>query len=249
MPASALLIGASAARIASLNLCADEYALLLARPGELVSVTRLARDPLESPLAARARAIPANRGSLEDVVALRPTAILTMGGAGRSTALLAGRLGIRTIDLPSPTDIAGVERNLRTVASALGDVRRAQPWLMRIARLRANRPAGQRDALYLSGGGVSIGSWSPAAEWMALAGLRQRKLPAGKVTLEQILADPPAIMLRSDYRAGQMSLGQRWFDHPIVRRSAGRAIATDGRAWTCAGPLMIGEIERLRARL
>lgn len=249
MPASALLIGASAARIASLNLCADEYALLLARPGELVSVTRLARDPLESPLAARARAIPANRGSLEDVVAMRPTVILTMGGAGRSTSLLAGRLGVRTIDLPSPTDIAGVERNLRTVASALGDVRRAQPWLTRIARLRANRPAVQRDALYLSGGGVSIGSWSPAVEWMSLAGLRQRKLPAGKVTLEQLLADPPAVMLRSNYRAGQMSLGQRWFDHPIVRRSTRRAIATDGRAWTCAGPLMIGEIERLRARL
>ncbi len=248
MPASALLIGASAARIASLNLCADEYALLLARPGELVSVTRLAHDPLESSLAARARTISANRGALEDVVGRRPAAILTMGGAGKSTRLLAERLGIRTVDLPSPTDIAGVERNLRTVAAALGDPRRARPWLERIARLKARRPPVQKDALYLSGGGVSVGSWSPAVEWMALAGLAQRKLPSGKVTLDQLLADPPAIVLRSDYRSGQMSLGQRWFDHPIVRRSAARTLATDGRAWTCAGPLMIGEIERLRAR-
>lgn len=249
MPASALLIGASAARIASLNLCADEYALLLARPGELVSVTRLSHDPGESPMAHRARAIPANRGSLEDVIARRPTTILTMGGGGRSTGLLAGRLGIRTIDLPSPADIAGVERNLRTVAGAFGDIKRADPWLERIARLKAGRPGKQRDALYVSGGGVSIGSWSPAVEWMALAGLRQRALPSGKVTLEQLLSKPPSVILRSDYRAGQMSLGNRWFDHPIVRRTPARTLGTDGRAWTCAGPLMVREIERLRISL
>ena len=249
MPASALLIGASAARIASLNLCADEYALLLARPGELVSVTRLAHDPNESPLAARARAIPANRGALEEVVGRRPTTILTMGGAGRSTRLLADRLGIRTVALPSPTDIAGVERNLVAVAAALGDPRRARPWLERIARLKAGRPQVQKDALYLSGGGVSLGSWSPGVEWMALAGFRQRNLPSGKVTLEQLLTSPPAVILRSDYRAGQMSLGQRWFDHPIVRRSTARTVPIDGRAWTCAGPLMVSEIERLRGRL
>lgn len=249
MPASALLIGASAARIASLNLCADEYALLLARPGELVSVTRLSHDPLESPLAVRARAIPANRGGLEEAVRQRPGLILTMGGAGRSTRLLAKRLGMKTIDLPSPVNIAGVERNLVTVATALGDRQRAAPLLARITRLKKARPLRQHDALYLSGGGVSVGSWSPAVEWMALAGLRQRRLPAGKVTLEQLLADPPAVIVRSTYRAGQMSLGQRWFEHPIVRRSTARTLASDGRAWTCAGPLMIGEIERLKARL
>ena len=249
MPASALLIGASAARIASLNLCADEYALLLARPDELVSVTRLAQDRRETPLWKRARAIPSNRGALEEVLGQRPTLVLTMGGTGRSTGLLARRLGVRTIDLPSPTDIAGVERNFQTVASALGDAARARPWLERIARLKAGRPRTRLDSIYVSGGGVSVGGWSPAAEWMALAGLRQRNLPSGKVTLETILTDPPAVMLRSDYRAGQMSLGQRWFDHPIVRRSAARTLTTDGRAWTCAGPLMIGEIERLRSRL
>ena len=247
MPASALLISLSAARIASLNLCADEYALLLARPGEVVSVTRLAKDRHESPLAERARKIAANRGALEEVVGHRPTAILTMGGRGRSTSLLAARLGIRTVDLPSPTDIEGVERNLRTVATVLGDVRRARPWLDRIARLKASRPRTQRDSIYVSGGGISVGSWSPAIEWMALAGLKQRNLKSGSVTLETMLTDPPAVLLRSDYRAGQMSLGQRWFDHPVVRRSRTRTMRTDGRAWTCAGPLMIGETEWLRA--
>ena len=246
MPAFASLAAASAVRIASLNLCADEYALLLARPGELVSVSRLSHDPRESTLAALASRVPSNRGELEQVITRRPTTLLTMGGLGRSTAILAGRMKIRAIDLPSPKDIAGVERNLLVVASVLGDPHRADPILRQIAQLRRSAPKKMKEAIFLSGGGASIGSWSPAAEWMALAGLGQRKLSSAKVTLEQLLERPPQILLRSDYRSGQMSTGQAWFDHPIVRKLEPRTVRTDGRAWTCAGPLMIAEIERLR---
>jgi iron complex transport system substrate-binding protein len=85
---------------------------------------------------------------------------------------------------------------------------------------------------------------------MALAGLRQRPVNGDKVSLEQLLARPPAILLRSDYRAGQYSGEQRWLMHPLAkgtRRS--RTIVTDGRAWTCMGPPMIDEVIRLRRKL
>ncbi|QIK96051.1 hypothetical protein G7076_05925 [Sphingomonas sp. HDW15A] len=246
MPAFALLAAASTVRIASLNLCADEYALLLARPGELVSVSRLSHDPQESPLFRKARAIPSNRGELEQAITRRPTILLTMGRLGRSTDELARKMEIRTIDLLSPMDIAGVERNLRLVAAALGDPKRAAPYLRKIAKLKRTRPRTTSDALFLSGGGVSIGSWSPAAQWMALAGYRHAKAFSDKVTFEDLLANPPPIILRSTYRSGQMSSGQTWFAHPVVRRLHSRMHAVDGRAWTCAGPLMIGEVNRMR---
>ena len=81
---------------------------------------------------------------------------------------------------------------------------------------------------------------------MALGGFRQRALPGARATLETLATRPPAVLLRSDYRRHQPSLGQRWLDHPLARRSAARRIDTDGRPWTCAGPLMVAEIERLR---
>ena len=68
MPGFASLLAASALHAASLNLCTDEYLLLLARPGEIVGVSRLAQDPAESPLWRRARAHPANRGAIEQVL-------------------------------------------------------------------------------------------------------------------------------------------------------------------------------------
>ena len=81
---------------------------------------------------------------------------------------------------------------------------------------------------------------------MALAGLKQRRLAGGRTDLETLLVRPPAVLVRSEYRSGQMSQGLRWFDHPIVKRLAARTVATDGRAWTCAGPMMLDEVEQLR---
>lgn len=246
MPGFASHLIASALKVASLNLCTDEYLLLLAQPNEVASVTRLAQDPAESLLWRQARGYPSNRGSVEGVIATRPTLLLTMGGSGRSSVHLARRLGVRTIDLPYPMSIADVADNMRRVAEALGDARRAEPWLARLSTLQKGNPGRKRDAIWVSGGGISLSPGSPGTEWLALAGLKQRKLPGARADLETLLVARPAVLVRSDYRRGQMSQGMRWFDHPIVRRLGKRTMRTDGRAWTCAGPLMVPEIERLR---
>ena len=107
-------------------------------------------------------------------------------------------------------------------------------------------PLRPKDAIWVSGGGTSLSPGSPGAEWLALAGLKQRRLAGGRADLETLLLRPPAVLVRSDYRRGQMSQGMRWFDHPIVKRLEARTVTTDGRAWTCAGPPMIDEVERLR---
>ena len=81
---------------------------------------------------------------------------------------------------------------------------------------------------------------------MRLAGLNQRAVAGGRVSLETLARNPPKVLLRSNYRRSQPSLGQRWLDHPLVGRLNQRSLITDGRPWTCAGPLMLGEIQRLR---
>jgi iron complex transport system substrate-binding protein len=82
---------------------------------------------------------------------------------------------------------------------------------------------------------------------MTLAGLRQRPMAGDRVGLETLIVRPPAVLLRSDYRQGQYSNQQRWLSHPAAARArGGRSIATDGRLWTCMGPLLIDEIYRLR---
>jgi iron complex transport system substrate-binding protein len=249
MPASAflLLASGSAARVASLNLCTDEYLLLLGRPQQIVSVSYLSRDPLESPLWRQARRYRANRGSIEDVLTARPTLVLTMGGGGRATALLAKRLHLDVIDLPYAADLEGLARNIRLIASVLGDPARAEPWLARLNRLQATEPKQAVDSIWISGGGWSLAPTSLGGQWLRLAGFRQRSLTGGRATLETLLTKPPKVLIKSDYRSRQMSGGERWLDNPIVRHSGARQLVTDGRPWTCLGPPMIPEIERLRS--
>lgn len=247
MPASALLLAASAGiRAASLNLCTDEYLLLLAAPEQIVGVSYLARDRHETALWRRAQRYPGNRGSIEDVLSLRPNLLLTSGGGGRATAMLARRAGVRTVDVPYATDLDGIAANLRNVGAALGKPQGAAPWLRRLAALRRTAPARTVDTIWISGGGFSLVPGSLGAQWMRLAGFRQRAVPGGRATLETLLTAPPKVLLKSDYRSGEMSGGNRWLSHPIVQRAGARQIVTDGRPWTCVGPLMIPEIERLK---
>ncbi|WP_294123761.1 hypothetical protein [Sphingomonas sp.] len=239
---------AAAVRVASLNMCTDEYLLLLARPQEIASVSRLSRDPADSSLWRQAQRYPGNRGDLESTLKARPNLLITMGGGGKSTAMIASRMGLRTLDLPFPATIADVANGMTLVARALGDERRALPWKARLSRLQRSGPPA-RDAIFLGAGGNSVGARSVEAEWMRLAGLEQRALPGGRATLEQLAMDPPSVLLRSTYRRSERSLGQVWLEHPLASPKASKVMTIDGRPWTCAGPLMLGEVERLRSAL
>ncbi|MDB5672504.1 MAG: transporter substrate-binding protein [Alphaproteobacteria bacterium] len=241
-------IEAAPARVASLNLCTDELLLTLGDPRRIVSVTHLAQSPAETPLWRMARLYPRNDGSLVSVAGLRPNLVLTMGGGARDRVRIAERLGIRVLQLPYPQSLSDIERSLAQVAAALGRPEAARVPLGRIAALERTIPPRQADTIWLGGGGRSVSASGLPAQWMALAGLRQRALTGDRVSLEQLLVRPPAVLLRSDYRSGQYSSEQRWLAHPLARKvRVARSIRTDGRLWTCMGPLMVGEITRLRA--
>jgi iron complex transport system substrate-binding protein len=249
-PAVALAGAAEAAprRVASLNLCTDELLLMLGDPGQIVSVTFLGQQPAETSLWRPARRYRRNDGSLVSVAGLGPDLVLTMGGGARDRGRIARRLGIRVLDLPYPQSLADIERSVRSVSAALGRPARGAAVLARMERLKRDRPARAADTIWLGGGGRTVAAGSLAAQWMALAGFRQRAMAGDRVSLEQLLVRPPAVILRSDYRQGQYSGEQRWLSHPLARQVRGaRTLATDGRAWTCMGPLLAAEIERLKA--
>ncbi len=241
-----LLLASGVTRVASLNLCTDEYLLLLARPQQIVGVSYLSQDPNESALWRQARRYKGNRGSIEDVITSNPSLVLTMGGGGRATVLLAKRMRLQVIDLPYVADLEGIAANLRLIATALGQPASAQPWIARLKNLETSAPRDAKDAIWVSGGGWSLSPDSLAARWLLLVGLRQRALPGGRASFETLLTNPPNTLIKSDYRSHQTSEGEQWLDNPIVHHARSRKLTTDGRPWTCVGPLMIPEIERLK---
>jgi iron complex transport system substrate-binding protein len=244
---AAARIEAAPRRVASLNLCTDELVLLLAAPDQIASVTHLSQQEAETPLWRQASHYSRNDGSLLSAIAQRPDLIVTMGGGGRDRLRIAERLGIPIVDLPFAQSLVDVVESIRRVAAALGRPEAGTALLRRMDAVIRSEPAQRRDAIWLGGGGRTISASGLEAQWMALAGMRQRAMQGDRVSLETLLVRPPAILLRSDYRQGQYSAGQRWLSHPLARQAhAGRTIPTDGRLWTCMGPLLIDEIYRLR---
>jgi iron complex transport system substrate-binding protein len=244
---AAARLEAAPRRVASLNLCTDELVLTLAAPRQIASVTHLSQQEAETPLWRQARRYPRNDGSLLSVVALRPDLIVTMGGGGRDRLRVAERLGIPIVDLPFAQSLVDVVESIRRVAAALGRPEAGAALLRRMDAVMRSRPERRRDAIWLGGGGRTISATGLEAQWMRLAGMRQRVMQGDRVPVETLLLNPPAVLLRSDYRQGQYSSGQRWLAHPLARFArAGRTIPTDGRLWTCMGPLLIDEIYRLR---
>ena len=237
-------------RVASIKLCTDELLLLLAKPEQIASVTYLSQQKLESPLWRQAARYHANDGTLIDVAGLAPDLILDMGGGGRDTARISGRIGARLLTLPYPQNLDDIEDAVRRVAAALHRPEAGARVVQRIQALRRSAPRHSIDAVWLGGGGRSLAPTGLGAEWMRIAGLRQRALAGDRLTLEQLLVAPPALLVRSDYRTAQYSAEQSWLSHPLVARSRrARTISTDGRRWTCMGPLLITESLRLRSRV
>ena len=242
---------AAPTRVVSLNLCTDELVLLLAAPGQLASVSFLGADGNETALAPRSRGLPTNNGRLDSVVALAPDLVFTGGSSDRYAHELAERLKLRVVDVPPPQSIADIRRNIASVAAALGRDATGAALIAQFDADLGSAPIATRSALLLGGGGTTAGADGVGAQLLRHAGLVQQDVPAGQVSLERLLAEPPQVIVQTQYRSSQTSLGQSWLQHPALKAlpATTRTITVDGRPWTCMGPLVAPEIARLRAQL
>ena len=235
--------------IVSLNLCTDELVLLVADARDIASVSYLSHLREETPLWRRARRHRANDGTMLAAAAMRPRVVMTMGTGGRDRARLAAAVGARLIELPYPQTIADIAKALREVGRATGGEARAE----RIAALLEDgvhtAPRRLHDAMWIDGAGRTLSPTGLSAQWMRLAGLRQRATPGDRVSLETLWSRPPAVLVRSLYRTRQTSSATSWIRHPAAARVPARTVATDGRRWTCAGPALLPEMLRLRRLL
>ena len=240
-PASAS--GATPARVVSLNLCTDELLLQLASPGQIASVTHLSQNPRESSLWRKARRYPANDGSMLSAAGYRPDLVIGMGSTGRDSHRLARAIGARFVNLPFPTSLDALEAVIAELAQSLGRREQGRRLIAQLQSARATAPSRLLPAVFVNADNRSHSATDTGAEWMALAGLRQVKLPGDRIDREHLLVLPPLVLVKSDYRSDQYSRARA--AGPLDRKGD-RMIATEGRRWTCMGPSLLPEILRIR---
>lgn len=245
------LTAAAPQRVVSLNLCTDELALLLTPKGKLASVTILAADRQETMLVGRAVGIPTNNGRMDSVAALRPDLVLTGGFSNRYATELAARLGSKVVDVRPANTLGELRSNIRNVAQAVYNTELGDRIIAALDADLDQVPVKRQSAVLLSGGGYTVRASGLSATLLRHAGLEQMSFPGDRASIEQLIANPPEVIVITHYRATQSSRYQSWLAHPALRKlpKSTRILHVDGRAWTCLGPPIGAEIARLRARV
>lgn len=245
-------------RVVSINLCADQLAVLLLPPDRLLSVSFIARDPDLSYVAARAAAFPVNRGGADEVLAQQPDLVLAGRHATVSSVSLLRRLGVEVYEIDIPSDIDGIARETEKLGDRLGLTDHAASLVAemrrRIAAVGADQlPAAQMRAAFYYPNGFSEGRGTLADAVLKAAGLRNVADEAGlhglgSLPLELLLTTRPDLLILQHSRANAQSLAARALLHPaLYGRDGPRKIAIPEALLACGAPFVAEAVEQLAA--
>jgi len=234
-------------RVASINVCADQLVLSLAKPEQIVTVSWLSADPEESLLAAEAQRYPLNYGSAEELLRFAPDVVIAGAYTNAFTRALLKRLGYAVVELEPENTFGDVERNVRLVADALRQTARGEALVAamhaELERLGTTKPPHARAAVVVRPGGFTVGAGSLAHEVMTLAGLRNVAAEQGldrwgSLSMETLLRARPDVVVLTGYRTHEPSLANAVLEHPALARvRAGAATAVvPAPYWSCGLP-------------
>ncbi|CAM3240272.1 iron complex transport system substrate-binding protein [Paracoccus aminovorans] len=242
-------------RVVSVNLCTDQLAMMLAAPGQLVSVSYLARDPASSAMPEAAAGLPLNHGLAEEIFLLRPDLVLAGTWTTPATVDLLRRVGVPVAVFQPEDDLAGIRANIRRMGEVLGREAEAEALIARfeadLARLD-DAPAPRPRAAIYAANGYTLGSDSLAGQIVILGGHANIAdelglAGGGTLPLESLLLSQPDLLILGRRYPGH-SRGEDMMDHPALRsvmRDTPFVVMSDPD-WVCGTPRILRAAQSLR---
>ncbi|OYU17937.1 MAG: cobalamin ABC transporter substrate-binding protein [Rhodobacteraceae bacterium PARR1] len=249
-PASDVPAQAPPSRVVSINLCTDQLAMLLAAPGQLISVSHLASDPLSSSMVEQAAGYVQNRGGAEQVYLMHPDLVLAGTYTATATVELLTGLGVKVVQVPPADTLAQVVGQMRVVGSALGRDAEAEAMVTRfqsdLAALAV--PGDKAPAAMYYPNGYTAGAGTLSDEILTLTGFHNVAGEAGLtgggiLPLERLVMAAPKMIVTSTPYPGQ-SRSEEILTHPAlraVRDKAARARMSDAD-WVCGTPYLLNAV-------
>lgn len=234
--------------IVSLNPCADAILAEVAAPGQLLAISHYSHDPAASSMpAAQAARYPATGGTAEEVLALAPDVVVASSFLAPDTRAALERSGVRVETVGITQTLGDSLAQVRALGAVTGEPERAEALAGRIETAwREAAFAGPKvETLLWQEGGIVPGGESLAAAMLEQSGFALQSSARGLgqgayLPLEQVLADPPALVLASG--------DDPMLTHPVLRQVAGMEYRRfDSALLYCGGPTIIRALAQLRA--
>lgn len=245
-------------RVVSINLCTDQLAMVIAGPGQLVSVSRLARDPALSNLSDAAAALPVNDGRAEEIVPLSPDLVLAGRFTARATVALLRRLGGHVEEFVPARSFGDIRVDLLRMGRLLGRPDRAAQLVAsfdaKMTDLGASAPAGRRPiAVVYHIGDRAEGHGTLADQLLVTAGWRNLAADLGIVgngslPLEILASNKPDLILVGSAEASWSTAVHPNARHPALLTAVGgidRLQVIPDRTTVCGTPAVVEAVEWL----
>jgi iron complex transport system substrate-binding protein len=235
-------------------MCADQYLMALADRGQIAALTSFARDTTMSAGARTAMTLPVSKGSVEEVIVLRPDLIVASPGRRHGTRAALAKYDFPTLELPSAESYADIRDQIRKVAAAVGHAERGEALIRRMdAELAAlPRPGRGGVAAYYQRRGYLTGTGTLIDDLMKRAGLtnlaaKLGKPPLSKLSLEELLTARPDYLIVESASGGVVDQGTEMLQHPAIRNIPRITLP---QAWTvCGGPAYVKAARSLAEQL
>lgn len=241
-------------RIVSLNLCADQYLLALADPGQIAGLTRNAINPEMSAAAAQAPGIHILSESAEEILAIDPDLVVGVPARrGVMKAALSGR-HYNTVDLKSADNYADIVAQIRKVAAAVGHPERGELLIARMDRALATikRPDHAGVAAYYQRRGFLTGTGTLIDDLMRRVGLvnladKLGKPAVSQMSLEELMAAQPDYLIVESATDRVTDQGTEMLHHPLLKDMRRLRLP---QAWTvCGGPAYVRAAQSLARQI
>jgi iron complex transport system substrate-binding protein len=242
-------------RIVSLDYCADQFVLALADRAQIVALSvGSLRD--DSYFRDRARGLRQTRGTLEEVLALRPDIVVRSWGGPWDAQQVYARFNVPVLQVGDTPDFALARADLLDAATTLGHPERgaaiARDLDDRLARLAAHR--GHAPVMYLSGGGAVAGSGTMMDSVITAAGGHNIRTEANwqVLPLESLVQTPPALIAMAFFDTSRDRVNA-WSPsrHPTLRRALAnaRTVTLPPAAVACEAWYAVDAAETIAAAL
>ena len=232
--------------IVSLNPCADAILAEVTAPGQLLAISHYSKDPQASSMTARdAARFPATGGTVEEVLALDPDMVVASSFIDPATRAALDGLGIRVEMVDGMASVAQSLAQVRDLARLSGNDAAGKRLVARIenAIAEARGDGDPVEAALWQVGGIVPGDTALISDLLRLTGFASYGAMRGMqqadyLSLEQIVADPPELLLVAGSEAGQRH--PVLDDMPTMRRAD-----FDMQLVYCGGPTIVRAVERL----
>ena len=247
-------------RIVSLNPCLDAILVRLAPRHQIAAISHLSRISLQSNIHSLAQTLPITHETAEEIVSLRPDLVLSSQHSSRATRNALARLGIPIELFGVPQTIEESLEQVDRIGALTGHAERASALRREIThhieRSRIGANERRLKAVVFQPNGFAAGQGTLMSEMMEIAGFdnvagRYSIGKWGNLSLEQIIANPPEVLLSGTGSQGARSWAERIMLHPALQSISHRMVQTGfpEKLLYCGGPVLIDTAAALtRAR-